>query len=386
MDIKNKSIQLLIGMVALVVLSCNSSTEEKVQVDPTLKANTLVTLTAPQYKSAGILLGKLEERNMTGVVKVNGIFDVPPQNLVTISLPYAGIVKKTDLLQGLKVKKGDVVAVMEHPDYIQLQQDYLESKSKLDYLELEVKRQNELQKENVNSAKVYQQAHADFETMKARVSGLKEKLSLINISVDQLMKNGISKQIRVLAPISGYVTQVNVNIGMLVNPNDVICKIVDISHLHVELTAFEKDVMSLKVGQKVRFEVNGETKARTASVYLIGKEISPDRTVRVHCHLDKEDASLLPGMYLTAYIETEQRKSLALPSKAVVNSANTNYIFIAKGKDKTDYVFDMVKVSLGIVDEEYSEIILPKGIDHKVDIVVQGAYDLLAKRDNVEEE
>ncbi|MDB5274508.1 MAG: efflux transporter periplasmic adaptor subunit [Chitinophagaceae bacterium] len=385
MDMKNRTLLFLINSIALLFFSCNQSPKEIANADSTVAETSLVTLTEPQYKSAGIVLGHLEERSMSGLIKVNGIFDVPPQNLVTISLPYAGIVKQTSLLQGLKVKKGEVIAVMEHPDYIQLQQDYLENKSKLDYMQLEMDRQNELQKENVNSAKVYQQTQSEFETLQARVSGLKEKLSLINISVDQLQKKGISKQIRVLAPITGYVTQVNVNIGMFVNPNDIICKIVDIGHLHVELTAFEKDVMSLKIGQKVRFEVNGETEPRTASVYLIGKEISKDRTVRIHCHLDKEDPSLLPGMYLTAYIETNKKRSWALPSKAIVNSANANYIFIAKGKQKLDYVFDMVEVSLGIVDEDYTEVILPLSMDQHANIVIHGAYDLLSKR-NVEEE
>jgi cobalt-zinc-cadmium efflux system membrane fusion protein len=386
MDLKNKTVGILLIILSVIASSCDKSKEDKTAKHEDAHAQeTAITLTAAQYKSAGVELGKLEERSLKGVIKVNGIFDVPPQNLVTISLPYAGIVKQTILLQGLKVKKGEVLAVLEHPDFIQLQQDYLDMKSKLNYQQLEVTRQEELQKENVNSAKVYQQTMAEFESLKARVSGLKEKLALINIDVEHLQKHGISRQIKVIAPINGYVAQVNVNIGMLVNPNDIICKIIDIGHLHVELTVFEKDVMDLKIGQKVRFDVNGEDKPRTASVYLIGKEISPDRTVRVHCHLDKEDFSMLPGMYLTAYIETQSKQSLSLPSKAIVNDNNRHYIFIAKGKEKEEYVFEMVEVSIGIEDDEYTEVVLPAGMDSQSEVVIHGAYDLLSKR-NVEQE
>lgn len=367
-------------------VSCNSTKEEQHTEKSEEHEKPEVLLTEAQYNNVGIKLGKAVERNMSGVVKVNGVFDVPPQNLVTISLPYAGIVKQTILLQGMEVKKGEVLAVLEHPEFIQLQQDYLDNKSKLDYLQLEVARQQELQKENVNSAKVLQKAQSDYESLKAVVSGLSAKLSLININANQLQKNGISKQVKVLAPIHGFVTQVNVNIGKLVNPNDVICEIVDIGHLHVELTVFEKDVTSLKVGQKVRFWVNNDAEERTASIYLIGKEISMDRTVRVHCHLDKEDKTLLPGMYLNAYVETTKKKSLVLPSAAVVESANKNYVFVYNGKEKSNYSFNMVEVSIGIVDDDYTEVVLPQGLEVDAEFVIVGAYDLLSAKNVGEEE
>jgi len=386
MNIKHQLILISTAFLCLIMVSCKKETEEHKKEEHEGHESSEVLLTEAQYKTVGIVLGKLEERSMSGIVKVNGVFDVPPQNLVTISLPYAGIIKQTVLLQGMEVKKGQVIAVLEHPEFIQLQQDYLDNKSKLDYLQLEVIRQQELQKENINSAKVFQKAQSDFESLRAIVSGLKEKLSLININTDQLQKNGISKQVKVLAPIHGYVTQVNVNIGMLVNPNDVICKIVDIGHLHVELTVFEKDVMSLKVGQKVRFQVNNEIQERTASVYLIGKEIGPDRTVRVHCHLDKEDKTFLPGMYLRAYIETRQKQSLVLRSAAVVNSANKSYVFVYKGKEKDNYSFEKVEVETGIASDDYTEVILPPAIDQQSNFVLIGAYDLLSSLNVGEEE
>ena len=387
MNIKYKIIAVAAIYLSAILLSCSSSKKEEQHTEKSEEHSTSeVLLTEAQYKNVGIKLGKAEERSMSGVVKVNGVFDVPPQNLVTISLPYAGIIKQTILLQGMEVKKGEVLAVLEHPDFIQLQQDYLDNKSKLDYVKLEMERQQELQKENVNSTKVLQKAQSDYESLKAIVSGLKEKLSLININTDQLQKNGISKQVRVLAPIHGFVTKVNVNIGKLVNPYDVICEIVDIGHLHVELTVFEKDVTSLKVGQKVRYWVNNESKERTASVYLIGKEISLDRTVRVHCHLDKEDKTLLPGMYLNAYIETTKKQSLVLPSAAVVESANKNYVFVSSGKEKSNYSFNMVEVSIGIVDDNYTEVILPQALDSNAEFVIVGAYDLLSSKNVGEEE
>ncbi len=381
---------IMMGCLCLLLLiSCDKSFQEKGKSTEHHEED-LVEFTEAQYQNAGITLGKLESRNLGGIIKVNGMLDVPPQNLVTISIPYGGVVKQTELLQGMKVSKGQVLVVLEHPDYIQLQQDYLDAKSKLNYIALELNRQEELQKENISATKTYQQIVSEYESLKARVSGLEQKLSIINITPEQLKKNGITKQIKLYAPISGYVTQVNVNIGTYVNPNDMIFKLVDTHHLHAELTVFEKDIERLKTGQKVRFSFNNEDKERTATVYLIGKEIGSDRTVRVHCHLDKEDHELLPGMYLKAYIETSPKETLTIPSKAVMSSGNKNFVFVFKGKMEEEgkflYTFKKEAIQVGIKNNEYTEVIPSDRIDTSLNIVVTGAYDLFASMGISEEQ
>ena len=394
MKINHKNIVagILISILSLLLISCGGekATDKKVEEHGEHHEESGIELTDAQFKTAGIATEKLESRNMSGVIKVNGMLDVPPQNLVTISIPYGGTVKQTDLLQGMKITKGQVLAILEHPEYIQLQQDYLDAKSKFTFIELELNRQEELQKDNINSAKTYQQIVSEHESLKSKVNGLEQKLSMINITPEQIKKNGVSKQVKIYAPINGYVTQVNVNIGMYVNPNDIICKLVDTHHLHAELTVFEKDIASLKLGQKVRFNFNNESKERMATVYLLGKEISTDRTIRVHCHLDKEDQNLLPGMYLKAYIETQSKGVKAIPSKAIVASEGKNFIFISKGTEqedgKTMHHYEMVEVSTGIMDNGYTEIMTSDKLDKNAKIVTTGAYDLLSKLGVGEEE
>jgi len=322
---------------------------------------------------------------LSGAIKANGLLDVPPQNLVSVSAPMGGFVKSTELLQGLKVTKGDVIAVMQNSEYIQLQQDYVDFKSQLEYLEAEYKRQQELSKENVNSQKVLLQAKTQYESMLAKVGGLKSKLNLLGINLAQITSGNFQNNITLYSPISGYVTQVNVNIGKFVNPTDVMFKIVDTEHLHAELTVFEKDVRKLKLGMKVRFTLANETEERFATVYLIGREIGEDRTVRIHCHLDKEDIDLLPGMYLKAYVETGTHSVAALPDQAVVNFEGKDYVFVVDTK-KVGHHFIFTEITKGISEFGYTEIIFPEGITAETPIVINGAYDILAKMKNSEEE
>ena len=375
----------LLAFVFTVVLisSCGSKSEEATKEEHHEEEASIVELTPEQVKIINLKLGKIEMKDLSGAIKVNGMLDVPPQNLVSISAPMGGFVKSTELLQGVKVTKGQAIVVMQHPDYIQMQQDFLETKSQLEYLELEYNRQKELSKDNVNSQKTLQQAKSQYESMLAKNAGLKSKLMMLGINGEKLTSQTMQNSITINSPISGYVTHVNVNIGMYVNPTDVMFKIVDTEHLHAELTVFEKDVPKIKLGQKVRFTLANETDERTATVYLIGREISTDRTVRIHCHLDKEDLDLLPGMYLKAYVEAGTQRLSALPNEAIVNFEGKDYVFVA---EKEANHFKMLEVTKGISELGYTEILTKEGLNNESLIVINGAYDILAKIKNSEEE
>lgn len=374
---------LAILFVALIVSSCGSKSEEVNKEEHHEEEESIVELSPEQVKTINLKLGKIEMKDLSGAIKVNGMLDVPPQNLVSISAPLGGFVKSTELLQGMKVTKGQVIVVMQHPDYIQMQQDYLDTKSQTEYLEMEYKRQQELSKDNVNSQKTLQQAKSQYESASAKSAGLKAKLMLVGINSEKLTSQTIQSSVTITSPISGYVTSVNVNIGMYVNPTDVMFKIVDTEHLHAELTVFEKDVPKIKIGQKVRFTLANETVERTATVYLIGREISSDRTVRIHCHLDKEDLDLLPGMYLKAYVEAGTQSLPAVPDQAIINFEGKDFIFAA---EKEPNHYRMLEVTKGISELGYTEINLGNGVSNESLIVVNGAYDILAKMKNSEEE
>lgn len=394
---KNKlTIASIIIIVSAIFASCSNNVEEvKVDGHKENAISTKVGLTTGQFKIAGIEVGNFELKVLSGTIKVNGMLDVPPQNLVSISAPLGGFVKNTELLQGMKVIKGQTLVVLQHTDYIQLQQEYLESKSQKEYLEIEYNRQQELFKNNANSEKDLQQAKAQYLSVQATFSGLKSKLNLIGINPEGIEAGNIQQTITIYSPISGYVTHVNVNIGSYVNPNDVIFQIVDTEHLHAELTVFEKDVPKLKIGQKVRFTLANEEKERHATVHLIGREIEKDRTVRVHCHLDEEDPQLIPGMFLKAFVETNSNKVYSLPNDAVVDFEGNKYIFLAtegdfcgdtncKDEKPKDYGFEMIEIKTGVSELGFTEIIFLNEIDKKSDIVIKGAYDLLSKIKNSE--
>ena len=366
----------------LALLSCSKKgTGSAVAENPSpVTQENIVSLTEEQFKSVGIELGRTEERQLNGAVSVTGKLDVPPQNVVNITAPFGGFLRSTSLLQGMHLVKGQIIAVIENPEYIQLQQDFLDTKSQVQFLEAENLRQEELAKESVNSQKTLQKSRADLESMKAKNNGLRAKLKMLNIDADQLGPGAIRSTIELHSPINGYVTQVNSTIGAFVTPTEVMFRIVDTEHLHAELTAFERDIPRIQVGQKIRFTLANETSERTAKVFLIGREITADRTVRIHGHLDREDFNLIPGMYLKAQIETGGHSVPSLPEEAVVSFEDKNYVFVSKVGEA--HQFEMVEVSTGIRDSGSVEVHLPEQFDKQSTIVVKGAFNLLSKLKN----
>lgn len=386
----NRIMAICLPALVLLLLSCGNKSKAPA-ADSTASAEhheeNIVELTKAQYQTVNIQTGTVTLRELSGSIKVNGMLDVPPQQTVSISMPYGGILRNTSLLEGYWVKKGQVIAQMEHPDYIQLQQDYLEAKSQLGYLSLEFERQRELSAENVTSRKTFQKTEADHRSQQVKLEALKQKLLLMNINVQELEKGTILRSIPVVTPISGYVTRVNANIGKFVSPNEAMFQIVDTEHLHAEITVFEKDIPRLKIGRKVRFILSSETKERTATIHLIGREIDSDRTIRVHCHLDREDREMMPGTYLKAWIETGAAEVPSLPEDAIVMDDGKEYIFLQEPGDDDHYHFNRVEVKTGVSEGGYTEVMLPAAVDaDTARVVISGAADLLAKMKSGDEE
>ncbi|MBQ0909418.1 efflux RND transporter periplasmic adaptor subunit [Flavobacterium sp. F-328] len=367
----------LIGLFFLY--SCgNKKTENETEATPAIENTT--TLTDAQIKNAGIETGKIEQKEISSLLKLNGKIDVPPQNLVSISVPMGGYLKYTKLLEGMYVTKGQVLCVVEDQQYIQLQEDYLLAKAKIGYAKAEFERQKELNRSKASSDKVYQQAQSEYNSLSVMVQSYGEKLKFAGINPSNVSAKNISKSINIYSPISGYVSKVNVNTGKYVNPSDILFEIVNPSDIHLALTVFEKDINKMAIGQSViAYNNTDPEKKYPCKIILIGKDFSENRSTEMHCHFTSYDKSLLPGMYMNAEIELKSQQSNALPSEAIVNYENKNYVFVAKENKQ----FVMKEVTTGNTENEFTEIISDDL--NEATIVIKGAYALLMKMKNVEE-
>lgn len=368
--------------ISLLLFSCsNEQNSEQINTEVTTIEN-VVQLTDKQIKNANVKTGKLSNQNISSVIKLNGKIDVPPQNMVSISIPLGGYLKSTKLLPGMHINKGEVLGVIEDISYIQLQQDYLTTKAQLTLNESEYNRQKSLNQSKATSDKVFEQTKANYQTQQILMKSLEEKLKLIGINPKNLTADNISNSIYIYSPITGYVSSVNVNIGKYVTPSDILFELVNPEDIHLALTVFDKDISKLSIGQKLFAYTNSNPdKKYSCEIILVSKNLKNNNSTQVHCHFDQYDKNLLPGMFMNAEVELTNNNSIALPDEAIVRFENKHYAFISINKNK----FEMKEVKTGNSENGYTEIIDSEDLINQV-FVTKGAYNLLMALKNKSEE
>ena len=365
---------LYIIALSLVLFSCKESKTEEVEQ----KDNGLTTVTAAQFKSSGMEIASPTEQDFDVTVKASGKIDVPPQNRAKVNTFMGGYVKSTTLLVGNKVTKGQALLTLQNTEFLDIQKEYMEVAEQLNFLKSEYDRQKTLYDEKITSQKNYLKAESEYRRAKAMHQSLRAKLVLLNINPRNVEKGILTSTITIFSPITGDIVIMNANVGMYVAPSDVILEIVDTDHLHLELAVFEKDILNVKIGQKIHFKVPEASKdVFNAEVHLVGKSIEGnDRTINIHGHLDDAiKQKLLTGMFVEAGIIIDSKKALAIPSEALVTENNKNFVLLLDN-EKNGYSFKKVSVTIGEKSENFVEILPNTAINASSRILTKGVFDL----------
>jgi len=377
MNIKN-----IYAMLIFFLFSCNGEVKKEAVVAE-VKEDETVVFTDEQIKNAGIETGEVLKQVMNAELNVNGVVDVPPQNLVSVSFPIGGYLKTTKLMPGMHVSKGEIIAIMEDQSLIQLQQDYLIAQTKLVFLQQEFERQQTLYQSNVNAEKVLQQSKSDFESQKVLVKGFKERLHLIHIDPEKLSEQTISRTVPVYSPINGFVSKVNVNIGKFVNPADVLFELINPDDIHAALTVFEKDMDKVQIGQSVLVSLTDDPgKEYACKVILVTRNVDENRSGTLHCHFHDKPSHLLPGMFLNAKIRVNTKSVTTLPENAIVRYGNNEYA----AEQIDSQTFRLLPVRTGLRANGSVEIITSEGQLENKKFVLKNAYAVLGKLKNRAEE
>lgn len=372
-----KKIIYTIVVISIFIFSaCNNSKPVENELNESSKSPNLITVSEAQFKSAGMELKTVEQQMFSETIKTNGFIDVPPTDRAMVSAIMGGYIKISHLLIGTKVKKGQLLLTIENPDFIEIQQNYLELNEKLKYLKSEFERQKTLFNEKITSQKNYLKAESDYKSSLAQFNGLEQKLRLMSINTNNVKAGKFTSTIPIYSPINGSVTQVYASVGKFMNESDVLVEIIDDLHKHIELVIFEKDVMTVKEGQKIRFRLpENSTSWYDAEVYLIGKSIDEkNRTVKVHGHLDNEKQDFLVGMFVEAEIITKREQRLALPISALIEEDNSYFVLLLNNQLDGKYQFEKRTVQVGFKNENFVEIIDSIGLLKEKQILVKGVF------------
>ncbi len=360
---------------------CSTKLSEKQNVETGVDED-VVTLTDAQLKNAEIEEMEISDQQISVMLKMNGKIDVPPQNLISISAPLGGYLKKTDLVAGMKVSKGQVLAVLENPQFIQLQQDYLTAKSKYNFANLDYIRQRDLNQAQASSDKVMQAAQSEMNNQQILMNTIAQQLRMVHINPDQISSSNIINSVAIYSPISGYVSKVNVNIGKYLSPTDVLFELINPSNIHLNIKVLEKDLEKLKIGQDLEAYSNLDPKTKyPARIQLKGSVLDENGLADVQCQFINSNMNLVPGTYMNVDIASQTAFSKALPEESIVDFKGQNYVFVNESKN----TYRMVPITIGESDRGFVKVLNDQDFQKKK-VVSKNAYTLLMKLKNTEEE
>ncbi len=354
-----------------------------------------VMLSLNQCNAVGIQFGNLQRKNLNGAVQANGNLVAPPQNKAEVSVYIGGVVKSIPVIEGDYVNQGQTLAVLEHPDYIQLQQDYLSARNSLVLAEKEYLRQKELYATNTTAEKNFQKAESDFNAIKINMFSLSRKLRLLGIDTDKLEYNSINPDIKVKSPINGYINAIHASIGKYIDPNSVMFEVANNSSMNLVLQVFENDISKIKPGQHLTFMLPNESGIHgEGAVYAIDKifdDVKKSFSVRAKVNVNANTQALLPGIYVNALIETTNTPADVLPADAIVKEGQSEYVFILSRtktiENQQYYIFAMKEVKSGGSEAGYTQVTFLENVTANVKIVTKGTYYIQSeknKRENQE--
>jgi len=334
-----------------------------------------------QAETIGLEMKPLEKKSLGNTIKVTGQLELFPQDRANISPFVGGNVRSINVIEGDKVNKGRVLAYLEHPDIITIQQEYQEKNNELVFLKQDFERKQTLYDKGVSSGKEFQMAQSKFRSTTSSVNGLRSKLRLLGIDTDKVLEGHIYSAVPITTPISGYVDEVMVSLGDYVAPQTKMFTVSDNSEIHVDFKVYEKDIRKVKEGQEIYFTVATKPdELLKAKIHAIGKTFETDpKALHVHADVHNEDKALLPGMYVEGRIVQDEKMVFAVPEGAIIKEGEQSFIFILdvdNEKEEKKIKFKMIPVNIGITDLGFVEINLPSEISKDVKVVTKGAYTL----------
>lgn len=294
-----------------------------------------------------------QEDSVFSVLKCTGVVDVPPQSRATVSAPLGGYLREVRFYPGEHVNKGQELARIAHPEYINLQKSYLDAKARSEFTKADYERKMALHLSNAVNDRTVEAVKAEYEVQKSTMMAAAASLRQMGINPELLTPETIQSELILCSPISGHITRIDGNLGQHVTPEMPIYEIVDDSHMHIELSVFPRDIHQVEMGQTIHFSLPGDHHVYAGEVKQVGRQVRPESgAFVVHAHAEDGVESLRPGQFVEGTITTQSHIGLVVPSQAIVTEGEFSYVFV-----EHDGHYEKTKVEIGIEMPDQVEIL-----------------------------
>lgn len=253
----------------------------------------------------------LSPQTMTDRIRTKG--SVMPNEEVMITTEISGVLKKISFKEGDQVKQGQVLATMDDSELVaQLERAEYE----LTFLEKKLAREERLKSSGGVSDEQYEGTLRDKNAKQADINLLKARM----------------EKALIRAPFSGQIGLRYVSEGAFLNPSTAIAQLVDFTPAKVDFSVPERYMAQVKIGDQIRFMVEGIREELPGRVYAIEPKIDPStRTIRLRAVCTQPNAEVIPGAFANVeMILTQQEGTLALPTEAIVPEMDRKKVFVVR--------------------------------------------------------
>lgn len=268
--------------------------------------------------------------------------EADPAHFARVYPPLPGRIVEMKAKLGDEVKEGQVLVLIDSPDFNDAQSECVQAKSTSDLAEKTMKRTACLLEHGVASQKEMEQAKADYDLAQTDLERTRKRLKLFTPRA--CSKPG--EPIAVCAPISGRVVELEAAKGEFKNdPATPFLAIADLSTVWLAADVQEKDVRHLHKGGPVSavFAAYPED-TFTGSILFVGDMLDPQiRCVKVRVAFDNKDGRLKPGMFATATFKGVADTALTVPSTAVFQIDGATRVFV----EREPWRYELIEVQTG---------------------------------------
>ncbi len=280
---------------------------------------------------------------------------------------------------GANVYQGDPLAELNSPELGQAQSDYTSAKAKLNTTKNAFQRTKELYENDVAPRKAREQAEENL--IRARSEEQRALLMLQNLGVPS---GSMDNRFVLQAPISGVITERNINPGMEVRPDltTPLFVISDLSQLWVQMDIFEKDIGKIHIDDEVLMRVSAyPEESFTATVSYISQVVDETtRTVKARCVFLNTDSRLLPSMFASIEVLSDPNDLVIVaPLTALFTDGESDWLYVSIGNNR----YQKRPVTTGLSLKGRAVII--EGLNQGDNLVVEGALLLRAEQDSVQQ-
>ena len=371
-----KTTLIILILLGLSIYGCTEKNKENVD-SGTKEHGSEIVLSPKIIQEIGIKVGRPQYSILHQSFSAQGKVVVNPDYVAHLNSLVTGRVRKIHVQIGDYVKKGDPLFELESLEIANITADYIRAKADFEAEKANYERIKKLRQEDIKAEKDLITAKANYERAEAELKAAADrKLHSLGFSDEDVETMFSSKEHRrgvlvVKSPISGYVTERNIELGQLIQPDTDIMKVIDNTRIWVEAGVYEKDYVNLKKGQKVQIEATALPGKRfSGKVIKINKELHPEsRTFKVFVKISEGKTELIPNMFTTVYFYYSRPDSvLVVPEQALQFDGEEYFVFIEKEPNS----FVRRNVRAGIRADSLVEI--KSGIEKDDRLVLRKAF------------